>query len=111
MSLRVRTRQSSTELIEVRSDSSRFLKMELTNGQVNITFALEGESGFILSGRIVGFAEPSYYKIIIFLLKDLFGPYAKCVVFQIWKTASITRAILSNEKIQRRHVVGYRTEA
>ena len=44
-------------LIEVRSDSSRFFTMEVTNGQVKISFALEGESGFILSGRITGFAE------------------------------------------------------
>ena len=63
VSLRVRTRQSSAVLIEVRSDSSRFFKMELTNGRVQVTFALEGESGLIMSGRIIGVAEPSYFKI------------------------------------------------
>ena len=64
VSVRVRTRQSSTVLIEVRSDSGRFFKMELTNGRVQISFALEGESSYILSGRRIGIAEPSYYKII-----------------------------------------------
>ena len=64
VSLRVRTRQSSTVLIEVRSDSSRFFKMELTDGRVQVTFALEGESGLIMSGRMIGVAEPSYFKII-----------------------------------------------
>ena len=54
VSLRVRTRQSSAVLIEVRSDSSRFFKMELTNGRVRVTFALEGESGLIMSGRLIG---------------------------------------------------------
>jgi len=54
MSLRLRTRKPSTVVIEVHADSSRFFKMELTNGQVKISFALEGESGFILSGRIIG---------------------------------------------------------
>ena len=39
--------------------------MELTNGRVKIGFALEGASGLILSGRILVFAEPSYYKIIL----------------------------------------------
>ena len=63
VSLRVRTRQSSAVLIEIRSDSSRFFKMELTNGRVQVTFALEGESGLIMSGRIIGVAEPSYFKI------------------------------------------------
>ena len=37
--------------------------MELTNGRVQVTFALEGESGLIMSGRIIGVAEPSYFKI------------------------------------------------
>ena len=50
VSLRVRTRQSSTVLIEVGSDRSRFLKMELTNGRVKTSFALDGDSGFVLSG-------------------------------------------------------------
>ena len=54
VSLRVRTRQSSAVLIEIRSDSSRFFKMELTNGRVRVTFALEGESGLIMSGRLIG---------------------------------------------------------
>lgn len=57
VSLRVRTRQSSTVLIEARSHSSRFFKMELTNGRVKISFALEGDSAFILSGWIIGLAE------------------------------------------------------
>lgn len=59
VSLRVRTRQSSTVLIEARSHSSRFFKMELTNGRVKISFALEGDSVFILSGWIIGIAESS----------------------------------------------------
>ena len=53
VSLRVRTRQLSTVLIEVGSEPSKFLKMELTNGRVKTSFSLDGYSGFVLSGRIV----------------------------------------------------------
>ena len=81
VSLRVRTRQTATVLIEIRSHLSRFLKMELTDGRVQISFALEGDSELILSGRIIGIVEPSYYKIIRFSLKNLFGLYVKCVMF------------------------------
>ena len=49
-------------LIEVRSNSSRFFKMELTDGRVQVTFALEGESGLILSGRMIGVAVSSYFN-------------------------------------------------
>ena len=45
--------------------------MELTDGRVLISFALEGDSELILSGRIIGIVEPSYYKIIRFSLNAL----------------------------------------
>ncbi|XP_078349853.1 uncharacterized protein LOC144634690 [Oculina patagonica] len=53
VSLRVRTRQSSTVLIEIYSNSNRNFKMELTNGRVKTSFALDGDSGFILSDDAV----------------------------------------------------------
>ena len=52
VSLRVRTRQASTVLIDIRSDSSRFFKMTLDNGRINVSFALGGESGVTSSGEI-----------------------------------------------------------
>lgn len=60
VSLRVKTRQSSTVLIEVYSNSSRLFKMELTNGRVKTSFALDGDSGLILSGRIIVIIGPTY---------------------------------------------------
>ena len=79
VSLRVRTRQSSAVLIEVRSNSSRFFKMELTDGRVQVTFALEGESGLIMSGRMIGVEEKSYFKIITEIpIEELKRPATPC---------------------------------
>lgn len=49
--LRVRTRQSSTSLIDINQDRDTFFKMEVSNGRVRTHYRLEGESGLILSGK------------------------------------------------------------
>lgn len=49
--LRVRTRQSSTSLIDINQDQNTFFKMEVSNGRVRTHYLLEGESGLILSGK------------------------------------------------------------
>ena len=67
VSLRVRTRQASTLLIDIRSDSSRFFKMALYKGRINVSFALGGESWVILSGDIrVYCTELLRYKLARF---------------------------------------------
>ena len=51
VSLRVRTRQPSTSLIDINQDPNTFFKVEVANGQVRTHYLLEGESGLILSGK------------------------------------------------------------
>jgi len=51
VSLRVRTRQLSTVLIEVNADSNAFFKMDLNNGRVNIRYVLKGKTGIVLSSK------------------------------------------------------------
>ena len=51
VSLRVRTRQPSTSLIDINQDQNTFFKMEVANGRVRTHYLLEGESGLILSGK------------------------------------------------------------
>lgn len=48
-SLRVRTRESSAVLIHIRHDYNKFFKMALDDGRINISFALNGDSGVISS--------------------------------------------------------------
>lgn len=52
VSLRVRTRESSAVLIHIRQGYDRFFKMALDDGQINISFALNGDKGGISLGRI-----------------------------------------------------------
>lgn len=47
VSLRVRTRESSAVLIHIRQGYDRFFKMALDDGQINISFALNGDKGGI----------------------------------------------------------------
>ena len=51
VSLRVRTRQPSTSLIDINQDQNTFFKMEVANGRVRTHYLVEGESGLILSGK------------------------------------------------------------
>lgn len=50
-------------LIEIRANSSRFFNLGLTYGRINISFALDGVSGFIWSGRILVIAALADYKV------------------------------------------------
>ena len=52
VSLRVRTRESSAVLIHIRQGYDRFFKMALDDGQINISFALNGDKEGISLGKI-----------------------------------------------------------
>ena len=51
VSLRVRTRQPSTSLIDMNQDPNTFFKLEVANGRVRTHYLVEGQSGLILSGK------------------------------------------------------------
>lgn len=53
VSLRMRTRQRSTLLIEINESSSSFFKMQISHGRVIVLYNLLGESGIVFPGKVV----------------------------------------------------------